>query len=109
MAHLSRLYMTLCVFSVQVWALYTKFVKELGVWQTAVRVYRRYITFDPAYREEYAGYLVSIGQFDEAAKMIAAMVNDDAFTSVKGTSKHAMWLQLCDIITKHPDKITRCV
>ena len=78
------------------------------MWQTAVKVYRRYIRFDPAYREEYTAYLISIGQYDEGAKQIAAMVNDDAFISLKGTSKHAMWLQLCDIITKHPDKISRC-
>ncbi len=91
----------------QVWALYTKFVKDLGVWQTAVKVYRRYIMFDPAYREEYTAYLISIGQFDEGAKQISHMVNDDKFVSLKGTSKHAMWLQLCDIITKHPDKVSR--
>jgi pre-mRNA-splicing factor SYF1 len=92
----------------RVWALYTKFVKELGVWQTAVKVYRRYVTFDPAYREDYTAYLLSIGHFDEGARQIANMVNDDAFVSLKGTSKHAMWLQLCDIISKHPHKITRC-
>jgi hypothetical protein len=53
------------------------------VLQTAVKVYRRYITFDPAYREEYTAYLLSIGHFDEGAKQIATMVNDDAFVSLK--------------------------
>lgn len=93
----------------RVWALYTKFVKEAGVWQTAVKVYRRYLTFDPAYREEYAQYLISIGKFDEGAKQIATMLTDDQFVSKLGTSKHALWLQLCDIISKHPDEVTSCV
>lgn len=93
----------------RVWALYTKFVKDFGVWQTAVKVYRRYLTFDPAYREEFAQYLLSIGKFDEGVQQLAVMVNDDQFVSVKGTSKHVLWLQLCDIISKHPLEITSYV
>ncbi len=91
----------------RIWTLYTKFVKDFGVWQTAVKVYRRYLTFDPAYREEYSQYLLSINKYDEAVKQMAIMVNDDNFVSLKGTSKHALWLQLCDIISKHPENITR--
>ena len=93
----------------RIWTLYTKFVKDFGVWQTAVKVYRRYLTFDPAYREEYSQYLLSINKYDEAVKQMAIMVNDDNFVSLKGTSKHALWLQLCDIISKHPENITRYV
>ena len=93
----------------RIWDLYTKFVKEFGVVPTAVKVYRRYLTFDPAYREEYAQYLLSIGKWDEGVKQLATMVNDDQFVSLKGTSKHALWLQLCDVISKHPDDVTSCV
>jgi hypothetical protein len=92
----------------RIWPVYIKWAKEFGVVPTALKVYRRYLTFDPAYREEFSQYLVSIGRYDEGVKQLADMVNDDAFVSVKGTAKHALWLQLCDVISKHPDDISRC-
>ena len=30
------------------------------------------------------------------------MVNDEVFRSLEGKSKHAMWLDLADICTRHP-------
>lgn len=91
----------------RIWPVYIKWAKEFGVIPTALKVYRRYLTFDPAYREEFAQYLISIGKYDEGVKQLADMVNDDAFVSVNGTAKHALWLQLCDVISKHPDDISR--
>lgn len=38
----------------------------------------------------------------EAAKKLADLVNDDLFRSLQGKSKHQLWLELCEIITKHP-------
>lgn len=36
----------------RVWPLYLSFVRSLGVWQTAVRVYRRMLMLNPQHREE---------------------------------------------------------
>lgn len=33
------------------------------------------------------------------------MVNDDTFRSLEGKSKHQLWLELCDIVTKHPKEV----
>lgn len=33
------------------------------------------------------------------------MVDDDTFRSLEGKSKHQLWLELCDIITRHPDLV----
>lgn len=41
----------------------------------------------------------------EAAKKLADVVNDNLFRSLEGKSKHQLWLELCDIITKHPDQV----
>lgn len=41
----------------------------------------------------------------EAAAKLAEVVNDDTFRSLEGKSKHQMWLELCDIITRHPDLV----
>ena len=40
------------------------------------------------------------------ANKLAAIVNDDTFQSLAGKSKHQLWLELCDVITKHPAEVT---
>jgi len=44
---------------------------------------------------------------DEASKLLVKIVNDDDFVSQKGKSKHELWKQLCEIISKHPTKIAK--
>ena len=41
----------------------------------------------------------------EAAKKLADVVNDNLFKSLEGKTKHQLWLELCDIITKHPQEV----
>ena len=43
----------------------------------------------------------------EAAKRLSDAVNDELFRSLEGKSKHQLWLELCDIITKHPAEVSR--
>jgi pre-mRNA-splicing factor SYF1 len=90
----------------RIWPLYLNFVRDTGVWETCVRVYRRYLQFDLSGREEYVEYLLHIGHWDEAAFQLSLMVNDEAFVSAKGTTKHAVWMQLCNIVSEHPRSIT---
>ena len=40
------------------------------------------------------------------ANKLADVVNDDTFQSLAGKSKHQLWLELCDVITKHPSEVT---
>ena len=68
----------------RVWKVYLGFVRECGSMETAVRVYRRYLKFDPSHREEYVDYLLSIKVYDEAAQQLAEIVNDEAFVSLAG-------------------------
>lgn len=35
------------------------------------------------------------------------MLNDDTFRSLEGKSKHQLWLELCDLITKHPADVIK--
>ena len=42
------------------------------------------------------------GKWGEAACKLAELVNDDTFRSLEGKSKHQLWLELCDLVTKHP-------
>ena len=32
-------------------------------------------------------------------------MNEDTFRSLEGKSKHQLWLELCHIITRHPDDV----
>ena len=37
---------------------------------------------------------------------MAELVDNDTFRSLEGKSKHQLWLELCDIITKHPKEVS---
>ena len=92
----------------RIWPMYLEFVRSLavaGCWETAVRVYRRYLQYEPADREEYIDYLKSIGHWDEAAQQLGIVVTDEKFTTSSGKSKHKLWMELCTIMSKHPDDI----
>ena len=60
---------------------------------------------EPGHREEYVAYLRSKEQWGQAAQQLADLVNDDTFRSIECKSKHHLWLELCDLITKHPDDV----
>eukprot|EP00613_Pedinella_sp_CCMP2098_P056321 CAMPEP_0171859454 /NCGR_PEP_ID=MMETSP0992-20121227/25903_1 /TAXON_ID=483369 /ORGANISM="non described non described, Strain CCMP2098" /LENGTH=307 /DNA_ID=CAMNT_0012481101 /DNA_START=19 /DNA_END=938 /DNA_ORIENTATION=- len=91
----------------RVWALYLEWVEVLGVVETAVKVYRRYLMFDPQHREAYVDYLVKVGNAEEAAVQLAACVEDEDFISPLGHSNHQMWMRLCDLCAQHPLEVGR--
>ncbi|GFH20267.1 TPR_REGION domain-containing protein, partial [Haematococcus lacustris] len=90
----------------RLWILYLKFIRQDGVpAETAVRVYRRYLKLEPEHAEEYITYLKAKDRWGEAARKLAEVLDDDSFRSLEGKSKHALWLELCEIITKHPRQV----
>ncbi|GFR43608.1 hypothetical protein Agub_g4705 [Astrephomene gubernaculifera] len=90
----------------RVWQLYLKFIHTPGIpVETAVRLYRRYLKLEPTHAEEYVAYLKAKGCWGEAARKLAELLNDDTFRSLEGKSKHTLWLELCDIVTKHPKEV----
>lgn len=40
-----------------------------------------------------------------ALQRLADVVNDEGFRSLEGKSKHQLWLELCDLVTKHPNEV----
>jgi len=89
----------------RIWKLYMPFARDCGVQLTGVRVFRRYLQIEPTSREEYIEYLEQHSLWGEAAVQLAAVVNDPKFSSTKGRSSHALWMQLCDIVSQHPGSI----
>ena len=91
----------------RIWVLYLRFISQPGIpAETAVRVYRRYLKLEPSHAEEYIAYLKMTGRWGEAARRLADLVNDESFRSLEGKTRHALWLELCDIITKHPAEVS---
>lgn len=89
----------------RIWPLYLKFLKKHHIPETAVRVFRRYLKLCPEDTEEYIDYLISIEKLDEAAVKLAQLVNNENFQSKHGKSNHQLWNELCELISKNPDKI----
>lgn len=89
----------------RIWPLYLKFVRKHHIPETAVRVYRRYLKLEQENTEEYIDYLKSVGWLDEAAARLAFIVNKEKFVSKEGKSNHQLWQELCELISKNPDKI----
>ncbi|XP_047514191.1 pre-mRNA-splicing factor syf1 homolog [Pieris napi] len=89
----------------RIWPLYLGFLKKHDIPETAVRVFRRYLKLCPEDTEEYIDYLISIDKLDEAAIKLAQIVNNENFQSKHGKSNHQLWNELCELISKNPDKI----
>ncbi|DAZ95273.1 TPA: hypothetical protein N0F65_007763 [Lagenidium giganteum] len=88
----------------RIWPEYLAFVKASGVWQTAVRVYRRYLQLEPTKREEFVTFLVSVEQYEEASTQLVLLINQQDVAATQKTA-HALWMQLCDLITQHPEQV----
>jgi pre-mRNA-splicing factor SYF1 len=89
----------------EVWKSYIEWATGFGVPETAVRIYRRYLMYDPAYREDFVTYLLDIGQYEEAARQLSICLDDTHFVSPSGQTEHQMWMKLCDICARHPESV----
>ena len=69
-------------------------------------VYLRYLKLEPGHTEEYIQFLKSHERWGEVAERLILAVSDDNFTSINGKSKHQLWLELCDVLTKYPAEVT---
>eukprot|EP00918_Siedleckia_nematoides_P090048 GHVU01197927.1.p1 GENE.GHVU01197927.1~~GHVU01197927.1.p1 ORF type:complete len:741 (+),score=135.56 GHVU01197927.1:233-2455(+) len=89
----------------RIWPLYLKFVHMHNIPETAVRVYRRYLKLQSENTEDFIDYLSSVERLDEAAQKLAGIINNQDFTSKDGKSKHQLWNELCELISKNPGKV----
>ncbi|KAI3448910.1 hypothetical protein Pfo_005575 [Paulownia fortunei] len=91
----------------RIWEYYLIFVSQKGVpIETSLRVYRRYLKYDPSHIEDFIEFLINSELWQEAAERLAGVLNDDHFYSIKGKTKHRLWLELCDLLTQHASEIS---
>ncbi|XP_050227941.1 uncharacterized protein LOC126677396 [Mercurialis annua] len=90
-----------------IWELYLKFVSQEGIpIETSLRVYRRYLKYDPSHIEDFIEFLVTSQLWQESAERLASVLNDDHFYSIKRKTKHTLWLELCDLLTRHAEEVS---
>ncbi|WVZ66873.1 hypothetical protein U9M48_016036 [Paspalum notatum var. saurae] len=90
----------------RIWPLYLRLASlQACPVETSLRVFRRYLQFDPSHAEDFINFLISANRWQEAADRLASVLNDDGFRSVKGKTRHQLWLELCEILTKHADEV----
>lgn len=90
----------------RIWSLYLAFVQSTDVPELACRIFRRCLKLMPEKSETYVDYLISVDRLDEAAVIMAKIINDDEYTSSNRKSKHQLWNELCELMSKNPGKIT---
>lgn len=88
-----------------IWPLYLTFVQEANVPETACRVFRRYLKIEQGDKEEFIKYLKKASRLDQAAQVLAEIVNDESHVSTQGKSKHDLWTELLTLIVKNPHQI----
>ncbi|KAI3904862.1 hypothetical protein MKW92_037644 [Papaver armeniacum] len=76
------------------------------IYFTSLRVYRRYLKFDPDQIEDFIEFSKNSKLWQEAAERLAQVLNDDKFYSVKGKTKHQLWLELCDLLVSHATEVS---
>ena len=84
-----------------VWNLYVSWTRSFALPEQAVRVFRRYLMFDPAQREEYVSYLQELGQNREAAVQLMHLLDHPPVTPTRSPA-HALWMLLCRLLAQHP-------
>lgn len=90
-----------------IWPMYIEFVKQPHVPpETTKRVFRRYLKIEPDQAEQYIDFLIQLEQPGEAAILMCNLINDDGFISKQGQTRHDLWMKLCHIASKYPDKVT---
>jgi pre-mRNA-splicing factor SYF1 len=90
-----------------IWERYLEWTKKFNIPETTIPIYRRYLQYNPSYREELVSYLENISQYEEAARQLSICINDDNFIPISGSTKHQLWMRLCDMCAQHPVETSR--
>lgn len=61
-----------------------------------------FVKLEPTHAEDFIEYLIEHESFDEAAVQLTRIINDDNFSSSRNKSKHQLWNDLCEVVSRNP-------
>ena len=90
----------------KIWEIYIPWVESLnGCYKSKIEIFRRYLKFNPDYKEKFIRYLVDIKEFTYAIELIIEILNDENFFSKENKSQYYYWVMICQIINNYPEQI----
>ena len=90
----------------KIWDIYIPWVESLsGCYKSKIDIFKRYLKFNPDYKEKFVHYLVAIKEFNYAIELIIEILNDENFFSKENKSQYYYWVMICQIINNYPECI----
>ena len=88
----------------RLWDIYIPWVESLvGCHKTKIEIFKRYIKFNPDYKEKFINYLIGVKEFNLAIHLIIDILNDEKLYSKENKSQYYYWIMLCQIINNYPE------
>jgi pre-mRNA-splicing factor SYF1 len=87
-----------------VWDSVIEAVTDIRDGEVGKHILRRYLKLSPTFMEDYVDYLRSIGDWRSASQALVGIVNDDRFVSTKGKSAYEFCMDLCQMVSMHPEE-----
>eukprot|EP00906_Rhabdomonas_costata_P027664 RCo039250 len=85
----------------RIWKIYLRFINQDFIpTETAVRCWKRYLQLEPFQVEDFVDYLKQKQKWVEVINCLVRVLNDPDFVSVKGRTKHELWVELCTLLSK---------
>ena len=90
----------------KLWEIYIPWVESLiGCHKSKIEIFKRYIKFNPDYKEKFVNYLIGIKEFNLAIHLIIEILNEENFYSKENKSQYYYWILLCQIINNYPEDL----
>ena len=90
----------------KLWDIYIPLIESLsGCHRTKIEIFKRYVKFNPDYKEKFINYLIGIKEFNLAIYLIIEILNEENFYSKENKSQYYYWIMLCQIINNYPEEI----
>ena len=90
----------------KLWDIYIPWVESLsGCHKSKIEIFKRYIKFNPDYKEKFINFLIGIKEFNLAIYLIIEILEDENFYSKENKSQYYYWIVLCQIINSYPENL----
>ena len=90
----------------KVWKLASEFMRQDYVpVETAHRMWRRYLQLEPNSVEDYVTHLKKHERWNDVINTLIKTLNNTNFVSMKGRTRHELWVELCTILSRQGDTL----